>query len=208
MKKLALALIAASAAVFGFGLVAQAQSYSPTVSVGTVVPGGAYSVTYTNCTPGQTILFQQPQSTPTSVTAVCSGSVSSLDEITGSVIGLLLPAQSALPTAVGNFTTAPTGPGTYNGTAGPNPNGPFLPFSITIPGQATTTAPATTVPAPTVPVTTAAPVVTTAPPLAGGLPATGSDGIGTTTGIALGLLVVGLGLFVVAQVRRRQAPTA
>ena len=34
-----------------------------------------------------------------------------------------------------------------------------------------------------------------------GLPATGSDGIGHTTGVSLGLLVVGLGLFAVATVR-------
>jgi hypothetical protein len=32
--------------------------------------------------------------------------------------------------------------------------------------------------------------------------------MGTTTGIAIGLLVVGLGLFVVAQVRRRETSVA
>jgi hypothetical protein len=42
----------------------------------------------------------------------------------------------------------------------------------------------------------------------GGLPATGSGGISTTTGIAIGLFVVGLGLFGVTQVRRRQAAAA
>ena len=42
----------------------------------------------------------------------------------------------------------------------------------------------------------------------GGLPATGSGGIGTTTTVAIGLFAVGLGLFAVAQVRRRQAAVA
>jgi len=52
-------------------------------------------------------------------------------------------------------------------------------------------------------------VVTTVPATipGAGLPATGSSGMGTTTGIALGLFVVGLGLFIVAQVRRRQQPS-
>jgi len=52
-------------------------------------------------------------------------------------------------------------------------------------------------------VVVAAPVVP-----AGGLPPTGLDGANTTTGIAVGLLVMGLGLFGVAQVRRRQTVTA
>lgn len=39
------------------------------------------------------------------------------------------------------------------------------------------------------------------------LPATGSNGISTTTGLAMGLFVVGLGLFVVAQARRRNPHT-
>lgn len=42
----------------------------------------------------------------------------------------------------------------------------------------------------------------------GGLPATGSNGISTTSGLAIGLLVVGLGLFGVAQMRRRQTSAA
>lgn len=42
----------------------------------------------------------------------------------------------------------------------------------------------------------------------GGLPATGSNSSGTITTIAIGLLVVGLGLFAVATIRRRQPITA
>lgn len=49
--------------------------------------------------------------------------------------------------------------------------------------------------------------VTVAAP-AGGLPATGSDGVGTTTMMAMGVFVIGLGLFGVAQVRRRQSAAA
>jgi hypothetical protein len=75
----------------------------------------------------------------------------------------------------------------------------------------TTTVPTTTV-APTttdagsgagLPSTTVAPTV---PP--GGLPATGSSGIGSTTGIAIGLFLVGLGLFVVTRLRRGQPNAA
>jgi uncharacterized membrane protein YtjA (UPF0391 family) len=194
MKKLALALIAASAAVFGFGLVAQAQGYTPTIPpIGPVTPGGSYTVTVNNCVPGEQVTFTQLQSTPTVIVATCSGA---LPTLTGSVIGLLLPQQGALPTASATFTAAPTAPGTYNGTAVGAQSG-STPFSFTIPGQTATTVP---------PPTTAAPVPTTQPALVGGLPATGSGGISTTTGIAVGLLVVGLGLFVVAQVRRRQEP--
>ena len=49
--------------------------------------------------------------------------------------------------------------------------------------------------------------VTVQAPAGGGLPATGADGIGATTTIAIGLLIVGLGLFAVATVRRRQTVT-
>ena len=42
----------------------------------------------------------------------------------------------------------------------------------------------------------------------GGLPATGSGGIDATTSIAMGLFAVGLGLFGVTQVRRRQTVNA
>lgn len=75
--------------------------------------------------------------------------------------------------------TAPSTAGTFTGSA--SCGGASTPFTITV------LAPAT-------------------PP--GGLPATGSDGIGATTGIAAGLLAIGLGLFGVSMVRRRQATAA
>jgi hypothetical protein len=49
--------------------------------------------------------------------------------------------------------------------------------------------------------------VASAAPASGGLPATGSDGIGTTVALAAGLLAVGAALFVVAQLRRRRNVT-
>ena len=183
MKKLALALMAASAAIFGFGMVAEAQTYTTSVSVGPRdAAGGAVHGHLRQLRAGETITFSQPQSTPETTTGVCVGSVT----LTGSVVGLLLPAQAASGTATGSFTTAPTAPGTYTVT-GTGTTSPARTTTFTIAGS-TTTVPAT-VPG-------------------GGLPATGSDGTGTTTGIAIGLLVVGLGLFAVAQVRRRQPSAA
>ena len=41
-----------------------------------------------------------------------------------------------------------------------------------------------------------------------GLPATGSSGLSTTAGVAIGLLVVGCGLLVVGQLRRRRPNAA
>lgn len=191
MKRLALAMMAAAAVVFGFGVVASAQNYgeSGSISPNPPIPGGPYSAIYANCVAGELITFNQPQSTPATVTGTCAGAAPTL---TGSIIGLVLPQQTALGTATGNFSAAPTAPGTYTGTAS-GPQSPQIIFQFTIPGQVTPTAApvATTAPAPVPPT---------------GLPATGSGGIGTTTGIALGLLAVGFGLFVVAQVRRRQSP--
>jgi FlaG/FlaF family flagellin (archaellin) len=196
MKKLALALMAASAAMFGFGIVASAQApsqYSQSIAVtpNPVTAGGPYTVVYANCIVGDTITFTQLNSTPTSVTGLCNSATVTL---TGSIMGLLLPQGSAAyGTATATFSNAPTTPGTYNGV-GVGELSPSLPFQFVIPGQVvTTTIAPTTVPA-TVP--------------GSGLPATGSGGLGTTTGIAVGLLAVGLGLFVVAQVRRRQSPAA
>jgi hypothetical protein len=165
MKKFALAVMAASAVVFGSGLPAQAQtpSYSTSVTVGPVTSGGPYTVDYVNCVPGETITFSQPESTPTSVTAVC-------------------PGEGTVGTATASFANAPTAPGDYTVTA-TGTQSPTRTTTFSLAGAGVT------VPA-TVP--------------EAGLPATGSDGVGATTGVALGLLAVGLGLFVVAQIRRRQ----
>ena len=90
----------------------------------------------------------------------------------------LAPGQA--PANDGNATmtlAAPAAAGTYNGTVTSASNSAT--FTVTVVGQAAT---------PT-----------------GSLPQTGSNGIGTTTTIALGLLAVGAGMVAVTQIRRRRA---
>lgn len=91
-------------------------------------------------------------------------------------------------TASATFT-APTEPGSYTGTATGSISGLLGSFSVVVEAETAGT-----------PGTPATP--------AGSLPATGSDGIGSTTMMAGGLLVVGLGMFGVASVRRRQTVAA
>ena len=183
MKKLALAFISASALVFGFGVVAEAQGYGESLTLPTApTAGGGYTALYTNCQAGETITFSQPESNPTTVTGTCVATVT----LTGAIMGVVLPSQAVLGNATGAFTAAPTAPGTYTVTASGTIS-PVQTTTFTIAATPTTTTPTT---------------------LPGDLPATGSNGVGTTTGIAIGLLVVGVGLFVVAQVRRRQTTVA
>lgn len=104
------------------------------------------------------------------------------DTIVFSLPGATPPTVSATCTggvAVASMTP-PAGAGTYAGTA-KGTTSPLVNFSVAV-------------------------LAPTAP--AGGLPATGSSGISTTGGIAIGLLAVGLGLSVVARVRRRTPATA
>ena len=179
MKKLALAMIAASAMLIGFGAVASAQvGYRPSLTIGAPSPGGPFAATYTNCVNGETITFTQPQSTPASISVVCAGN-----------------------SATANFTAAPTATGTFVITAsGTTSEVLTQSFSIagtpsTLPATGGTDGGAGGGSGPVVPPGT-------------DLPATGSNGIGSVTTIALGLLAVGFGLFVVAQLRRRQPSLA
>jgi LPXTG-motif cell wall-anchored protein len=75
--------------------------------------------------------------------------------------------------------SAPTTAGVFNGTVNGSVSGPLGSFTVTV--QAAGTTP---------------------------LPATGSDGTSTMTFLAAGLLVVGIGLFAVATIRRRRSPAA
>ena len=157
MKKFALALLAASAAILGFGMVAEAQyGATPGVSVSpaTVVSGGTVSITATGCAPSEVITF----------------TITGGDSATATCVDGTATAQLSVPTTAGTY------PGTAVGSLGFNQA-----FSV---------------------------VVTAAAVPPGGLPTTGSGGISTTTSIAVGLLAVGLGLFGVAQIRRRQASLA
>jgi len=168
MKKLAFGFIAASAALFGFGIVAEAYT-APVVTVTvddpTPEPGQNLNATMRGCQPGETVRF-------TLVSSTANGQCNS----TSAGLSMLMStSQTGTATAV---VRAPSTSGTFTGTALGLTSGRTGTFTVTV-SQAT------------------------APP--GGLPATGAGGISTTTGIAVGLLVVGLGLFAVSQVRRRQA---
>jgi hypothetical protein len=177
MKKFALALMAASAAIFGFGVVAEAQ-YGAVNAVVTAVPpvvtpGGQFRTTFTGCTPGESVTFVLVSS---NARGACTGGAA-----LGSIVGLVLPAQQAGTGSATVELTAPGAPGVYNGTATTSQSGLTQPFTITV-TQAVT------------------------PP--GGLPATGSGGISTTMTVAGGLFAIGLGLFAVTQLRRRQSAVA
>jgi hypothetical protein len=104
----------------------------------------------------------------------------------GETVDFVLESATASATCAEDGTAsaslpAPGATGTYTGTAAGVTSGVTASFSVVV-AQAVT------------------------PP--GGLPATGSDGISTTAGIAIGLLVIGVALFGVSQIRRRQTITA
>jgi LPXTG-motif cell wall-anchored protein len=200
MKKLALAFIAASCLVFGMGQVATAQyGQSATLTPANPTAGQVFTVVYGNCFSGETITFTFNGVT---VNVVCANIITSLQ------LGMILPMQAATGTASTQFT-APTAPGTYPGTARGNQSQVTVNFQVVIPAQATTTTiPATTIPPGTVPGGGAATTIPPATVPGSGLPATGSNSSGPTTLIALALFGVGVGLFVVAQVRRRPPTTA
>ncbi len=168
MKKLALALMAISASIFGISAVANAYPPAPgasEVSDSTPAAGAAYDVTV-GCEPvGADVVFAFEGVT---ITDTCTGTTGPAS---------LLSAAPAAGSASATFT-APTAPGTYTGTYTGAATGTW---TITVAAAA---APATP---------------------GGGLPATGSDGIGTMTMVALGLFAVGAGLFGVSQMRRRTA---
>lgn len=180
MKKLTLAMIAASALMLSYGTVASAN-YEKTLTVGATSAGQPYTATYFNCEDDETITFVQPQSTPTSIPVVCVNR-----------------------TATANFTAAPRTGGTYTvtatGTISPARSQTFVIVVSTVGALPPTTGA-------TGPVAGSGAGLPTAA-TTGGLPATGAGGIGATTTIAIGLLAVGLGLFGAGQVRRRQTNVA
>jgi hypothetical protein len=159
MKKLALVVLSVGAAVFGLGMVAEAQNApyggstdTITLTPPTATPGSSVTVEVTGCTSGEGVDLAIDN--VDAVSASCAGS--------GSAAGVI-----KAPTAAGTYTV------TGSGSEG---------FSAS----------------------SALVVTAAATPAAGGLPATGSDGISTTVALAAGLLAVGVALFVVAQLRRRR----
>ncbi|MEM1335965.1 MAG: hypothetical protein AAGG08_21155 [Actinomycetota bacterium] len=178
MKKFALALMAAAAAVFGVGMVADA--YPPPVSSPTIDDPTAVD--------GQTVTIQIPCVPPETVTLtivfdLTNATIATLtDECEPTAAPGFALLGSATATGVATFTvTAPSTVGGYTATATGSASGALGAVTFTVSAASTPT---------------------------GGLPATGSDGIGTTTWIAGSLLLVGLGLFAVATVRRRQPAAA
>lgn len=179
MKKLALALMAISAALFGFGMVAEAQTTGPYGGgTGTITftppnpgPGQTVTITITGCTPGERLTITINGVTVGTATCIASSNLS-----TGAVVGLLMPQQTGTGQATITFTT-PTAPGTYT-IAATGDQGYSRSVILVIPAQAV--------------------------PPAGALPATGSGGINTMMLAAAGLFAVGFGLLGVTLIRRRQ----
>ena len=148
-------------------------------SAGTYPPGGpSVSVAPASVGPGGTV----------SVTANCTAGESVTISLEGSSVSVPCETGDGESSVAGIATgvvTAPASPGTYTGSVTGAISGSLGSFTVTVLAAA---------PTPTTPT--------------GGLPSTGSGGTSTMTFVAAGLLVVGLGLFGVATVRRRQAPAA
>jgi hypothetical protein len=213
MRKLALAFVALGAVLLGFGAPSSAlygQNPGAGAGTSTLQPGGSTSVTVTDCLPGEPIswVITPAGFTPASGTATCdAGGTATIGPVTA-------------PATEGTFTMTITLEGIEVVDEGigavldaiflrgnPAPIRPTtLTVTLAVAQQATTTTAATTTTtAATTTTSVAGGVPTTTQPSSGGLPATGGgDGASTTTSIAIGLLVVGASLFVVAQVRRRQ----
>lgn len=146
---------------------------------GTYPPGGpSVSVTPASVGPGGTVTVTANCTAGESVTISLEGQSASVPCETGD-------AQSSVAGIATGVVTAPTAPGTYTGSVTGTISGALGSFTVTVLAAAPTPATPT-----------------------GGLPSTGSGGTSTMTFVAAGLLVVGLGLFGVATVRRRQAPAA
>jgi LPXTG-motif cell wall-anchored protein len=154
IKKFAMAIMAVSATVLGFGGAANA-AYPPddvTVTVSSKTPpsGSTITATIEGCVDGESATFVLEGSTATGVTT-----------------GGTASGQLKVPTAPGSYT------GSATCASGASAN-----FAITVPTPS------------------------------GGLPATGSSGINSTVAMSAILLLVGVGLFAVSQIRRRQTATA
>lgn len=117
------------------------------------------------------------------VTANCTPgeSVTITLESSSTTAACLPDGDSSLSGIATGVVTAPSTPGPYTGTVIGSVSGPLGTFDIVVQSAAT--------------------------PPPGGLPATGSGTTGATAAVAAVLLLVGLGLFAVATVRRTRIPT-
>lgn len=184
MRKLVVAIVVFFALAGGTAAAQSPYFGAPTVSATpqTVAPGGDVTVTVQNCDIGTVVSIELAGVT---VMADCSGS-------SAPVQGFRAPAQTPEPGTATGVVGAPTTAGTYDGTASGSSNGE--PFSLSF--QVTVQAPTTTSPA------------GDQGGVAAALPSTGGGGIEPIAVTGIVLLVVGLGLLVVTQVRRRQGVAA
>jgi hypothetical protein len=185
MKKFALSIVIAAAAIFGSGVAAQASTYPPS-SIATVAAGGTFDATINGCTPPEivTFLFEG-----VSKTAPCLPGPSSLRSAAATVGTGTASVTFDAPSVPGNYVATATGSAGFRGSD-----------SISVTAVGVTPA------APVAPITSVTPAAPVTP--LGGLPATGADGISTMTTIAIGFFVVGGGLLVVSQLRRRRTVPA
>ncbi len=131
-----------------------------------------------------TVGVDNPSPTPGGTVTVTVENCESGTTVTFELGGSTDSVVSVDDTATGTVT-APSTPGSYTGTA--TCGADVLSFGVEVEAAAATTVP-----------TTVAPV----------LPPTGSDGSGSITTLAVGLLLAGLGLLGVARLRRRSIGTA
>lgn len=179
MKKFALALTAVAAVVLGSAGVADAY------------PPGGTGVTVANegpVAPGGAVTVTVNCTSGETVTFML---VSSSDTAPCAASGSASNnAVAALPGTATGTVSAPTTPGTYVGTITGSISGALGTFTVTVDGATDDGGDGDTAAS------------------TGVLPVTGSDGTATMTMIAGGLLVVGLGMFGVATIRRRQYAAA
>lgn len=195
MKRLIAMLAATGAALLALGAPAQADYPPGQIATLVAVPavgGPGYTVTATvsNCYPGESLTFTLVSST---ATATCSTTT------------FQATVQLTAPAAVGFYdVTVPLAPIVSPLRAAPQAlpagNAAMRPRTLTaqiqvVEQEQTTTSSTTT--------------TTTTPsgqlPASGEIPTTGSSGLNTTATVAIVLLVGGLALVAVAQVRRRQS---
>lgn len=181
MKRLAIAMIIAGAALLGIQGAASAGGYPPdqavrlTTNPSSGPPGFPFTATVSNCFPGETVIFTFQGQTQTTTCSETTFQAS---------VEFIAPTEAGVYSVVANLTG--------EGAIVPVVDRPrTLTFSIEVIGAPTT--PPSTQP-PTTP--------------SGGLPNTGASGIGGTGTIAAILVGGGLLLLVVAQVRRRSSAPA
>ena len=181
MKRLVLTLMVAAATMLGVSALAPS---TVSAQYGTVQPPGI-STDVPSVTPGGSFTATVTNCLPGETVIITFQGVSQT-----------VTCNSTILQAGATFN-APTTPGTYEVCANFTGGGATVPSGVTRPATVCTT----------IRVAAAGPTVPPTIP-GGGLPATGSSGLGTTTTTAIVLLGAGALLLVVSQVRRRRTTAA